>query len=183
MDASLNVNAKQQVSSSASCPSSLLPDSHLSPTTKTTSTTSLMPRPLNDETAEAVNKNNNSDNDEIFKTQLIAALKTKMSRKPLISIRDVVAQAKALENATVTTSSSAALAVSQSSPRSARVYNNPNDRLKSKLAKKNWQTVMNVAVVKEANRFENIYATNTENWTFVSIIIAVVTFLSILICH
>ena len=76
--------------------------------------------------------------------------------------------------------------------RPPRTFTNPNDRLKSKLAKKNWQTVMNVAVVKEKMNessaagfnppYDNIYATSKENWTYFSIILFVVTFLSIVIC-
>jgi hypothetical protein len=119
---------------------------------------------------------------------------TKNNNKPAMSILDVIAKAKATKAAEATgvgVVPSSPATTTTTTPRSPRDFENPNERLKSKLAKKNWQTVINVAVVKESsgigyggqmNRFDNIYATNTENWTFVSIIIAVVTVLSILIC-
>lgn len=120
--------------------------------------------------------------------------KTNNNNKPSMSILDVIAKAKATKANEATgvgvgVVPSSPATTTTTTPRSPRDFENPNERLKSKLAKKNWQTVINVAVVKESsgyggqmNRFDNIYATNTENWTFVSIIIAVVTVLSILIC-
>jgi hypothetical protein len=152
-------------------------------------------------------------NENETNTQLLLTSNPIATGKPAMSILDVIAKAKA--NKAASTSSlggggggngngnvspitvpTSIPTNTTTTPRSPRDFDNPNERLKSKLAKKNWQTVMNVAVVKEMgggglsgggggdmmNRIDNIYATNAENWTFVSIIITVVTFLSILIC-
>lgn len=149
-------------------------------------------------------------NENETNTQLLLTSNPIATGKPAMSILDVIAKAKANKaastsslggggggngNVSPTTAPTSIPTNTTTTPRSPRDFDNPNERLKSKLAKKNWQTVMNVAVVKEMgggglsggggdmmNRIDNIYATNAENWTFVSIIITVVTFLSILIC-
>jgi len=149
--------------------------------------------------------NENETNTQLLLATNPIASTTNTPGKPAMSILDVIAKAKANKaasasggNVSPTTAPTSIPTNTTTTPRSPRDFDNPNERLKSKLAKKNWQTVMNVAVVKEMggggngmggggggdmmNRLDNIYATNAENWTFVSIIITVVTFLSILIC-
>ena len=78
-----------------------------------------------------------------------------------------------------------------------------NDRFKSEIVRKNWKTVLDVALKKKNELIENemnmnfnsalsnrsyietsheIYATDKENWIFFSIIISIVIILSVLFC-
>lgn len=76
---------------------------------------------------------------------------------------------------------------------------NSDGRLKSEIVRKNWKTLLDVAIAKR--QFQNghefsslsmhsdgpyqsreIYATNKENWIFFTIILSIVIILSIIFC-
>jgi hypothetical protein len=122
----------------------------------------------------------------------------------------------AIDSSSATAATSAPTAPNDDAARLARLLLRPaagataegaaepgNDRLKSELVRKNWKTVLDVALKKAAmenemsgagvggggglNRLNSahpreIYATDKENWVFFSIILTIVVILSVLFC-